>query len=243
MLVFCSWIVLYLRSTVASDGFCHGFLWYCHRTSSFETSRDLVGSIFCPLLLSHCSDSRIYQEETSQRAKEFMLFPSFPGHRWIREVFCLTMSPSALLPPVPCCQPRETKWAPPAQRWTNRCEPPPSQLLRWLLQQRLFACSCRSVLQTRLLPRHQTWQHHPISFYLKSEGEDDGRVKQGLNFRLLSQRAKQQLIVYVFTCKSEQFKSLGGFRDLTDSLCRFLFWCRSTQNWLTSTSFKKLMLS
>lgn len=53
----------------------------------------------------------------------------------------LTLSP--LCPPVPCCQHRETRWAPPAKRWQNCCEPPPSQLLRRLLQQRLPARSSR----------------------------------------------------------------------------------------------------
>lgn len=51
--------------------------------------------------------------------------------------------PSALSPPVPCCQPWETRQAPPPQRRPNRCEPPSSQFFRWLLQQRLPACSCR----------------------------------------------------------------------------------------------------
>lgn len=129
-------------------------IWF--ELSLSKRSSDLVKSISCFLLLSHCSDVRIYQEETIKRAKGFMLFYVFLGTNKEERPFYLTVYLSALLLPVPCCQPRETKWAPPAQRWTNRCEPSPSQLLRWLLQQRLFACSDRSVLENSSLACHPT---------------------------------------------------------------------------------------
>lgn len=148
-MVFCNIVIIYFAISWQQLG-NKNLIWF--ERPLIKRSYGLVSSIFCEILLSQCSDFRIYQEETSGTAKGFMLIRVFFEYRIEVEeqrCFCLTVSLSALLPPVPCCQPWETKWAPPAQRWTNCCEPSPSQLFRWLLQQRLFACSNRSVLETR----------------------------------------------------------------------------------------------
>lgn len=148
-MVFCNIVIIYFAISWQQLG-NKNWIWF--ERPLIKRSNGLVSSIFCEILLSQCSDFRIYQEETSGTAKGFMLIRVFfeYGNEVEEErCFCLTMSLSALLSPVPCCQPWETKWAPPAQRWTNCCEPSPSQLFRWLLQQRLFACSNRSVLETR----------------------------------------------------------------------------------------------
>lgn len=146
--------------------------------------------------------------------------------------FCLTMSLSSRLPPVPCCQPWETKWAPPAQRWTNCCEPSPSQLFWWLLQQRLFARSNRSVLETWLLPCHQPLSNTilPFLFLFKivGEGEDDVR-----NFRLLDKSGKAAadrcpIAILCGTCRCDclEFRRVWirlWFSNINECMCRAMF--------------------
>lgn len=77
-MVFCNIVIIYFAISWQQLG-NKNLIWF--EGPLIKRSYGLVSSIFCEILLSQCSDFRIYQEETSGTAKGFMLIRVFFEYR------------------------------------------------------------------------------------------------------------------------------------------------------------------